>query len=54
VTERYHKLGKTVYIKHLNTSSKVLLEKAEKIINVNYTDDDPSFKIVLEEKEAFA
>ena len=54
VTERYHKLGKTVYIKHLNSSSKVLLEKAEKIINVNYTDDDPSFKIVVEEKEAIA
>ncbi|MCC5938309.1 MAG: SulP family inorganic anion transporter [Lunatimonas sp.] len=48
VTERYEKLGKTVYIRHLNTSSKVLLNKAEKIINVNYTDDDPSYKIVVE------
>lgn len=51
VTERYHKLGKTVYIRHLNSSSRVLLNKAEKIINVNYTDDDPSFKIVLDEEK---
>jgi len=50
VTERYHKLGKTVYIRHLSSSSRVLLEKAEKIINVNYTDDDPSFKIVFENR----
>ncbi|MCH6235364.1 SulP family inorganic anion transporter [Cognataquiflexum rubidum] len=51
VTERYHKLGKTVYIRHLSSSSKVLLEKAETIINVNYTDDDPSFKIVFENRQ---
>ena len=48
VTERYEKVGKTVYIRHLNSSSRVLLERAEKIINVNYTDDDPSFKIVTD------
>jgi sulfate permease, SulP family len=54
VTERYEKLGKTVYIRHLDTSSKVLLNKAEKIINVNYTDDDPAFKIVLEKEETMA
>ncbi|MCL6260496.1 SulP family inorganic anion transporter [Aquiflexum sp. TKW24L] len=51
VTERYHKLGKTVYIRHLSSSSRVLLEKAETIINVNYTDDDPSFKIVFENRQ---
>ncbi|WP_215223680.1 SulP family inorganic anion transporter [Echinicola shivajiensis] len=48
VTERYNKVGKTVYIRHLSTSSKTLLEKAEKIINVNYADDDPSYKIVMD------
>jgi SulP family sulfate permease len=48
VTERYHKLGKTVYIRHLSSSSRVLLEKAERIININYTDDDPSYKIVID------
>ncbi|ERM84691.1 hypothetical protein P872_23565 [Rhodonellum psychrophilum GCM71 = DSM 17998] len=48
VTERYHKLGKTVYIKHLSSSSRVLLEKADKIINVNYTDDDPSYILVMD------
>lgn len=51
VTERYEKLGKTVYIRHLNSSSRVLLERAEKIINVNYTDDDPSFKIIFDEEQ---
>ncbi|MFN3801166.1 SulP family inorganic anion transporter [Belliella pelovolcani] len=48
ITERYNRLGKTVYIKHLGTSSKVLLQKADKIINVNYTDDDPSYKIIMD------
>jgi SulP family sulfate permease len=51
VTERYEKMGKTVYIRHLDSSSRVLLAKAEKIIHVNYTDDDPAFKIVLEEDQ---
>ena len=50
VTERYDKLGKTVYIRHL-TSSRILLENAQKIINVNYADDDPSYKVVLEENQ---
>ncbi|WP_084119259.1 hypothetical protein [Aquiflexum balticum] len=49
ITERYEKMGKTVYIRHLDSSSRVLLAKAEKIIHVNFTDDDPAFKIVLEE-----
>ncbi|AWW32596.1 sodium-independent anion transporter [Echinicola strongylocentroti] len=48
VTERYDKMGKTVYIRHLSTSSKNLLEKAEKIININYADNDPSYKIVMD------
>ncbi|WP_143962894.1 SulP family inorganic anion transporter [Litoribacter populi] len=51
VTERYEKLGKTVFIRHLDTSSRTLLAKADKIINVNFTDDDPSYKIVERERE---
>lgn len=51
VTERYDKLGKTVYIRHLTSSSRILLENAHKIINVNYADDDPSYKVVLEENK---
>jgi len=43
VTERYNKLGKTVYIRHLDTSSRALLHKASPIIHVNYTEDDPEF-----------
>jgi sulfate permease, SulP family len=54
VTDRYEKLGKTVYIRHLDSTSRVLLTKAEKIINVNYTDDDPAFKIILEKEETMA
>jgi len=29
-------------------ASKILLENAKKIIKVNYADDDPSYKVVLE------
>jgi len=47
VTERYHKLGKTVYIRHLDTSSKNLLNKAEKIIKVNYAEDEEEYKIIV-------
>ena len=48
VTERYHKLGKTVYIRHLDTSSKNLLNKAEKIIKVNYAEDEEDYKIIVD------
>lgn len=51
VTERYDKLGKTVYIRHLTTSSRTLLTNAEKIINVNFTDDDPSYKIMFDKDQ---
>jgi len=47
VTERYHKVGKTVYIRHLDTSSKNLLHKAEKIIKVNYAEDEEDYKIIV-------
>jgi len=48
VTERYHKVGKTVYIRHLDTGSKNLLNRAEKIIKVNYADDEEDYKIIVE------
>ncbi|KEO72153.1 SulP family inorganic anion transporter [Anditalea andensis] len=48
VTERYYKVGKTVYIRHLDTSSKNLLNRAEKIIKVNYAPDEEDYKIVVE------
>jgi SulP family sulfate permease len=43
VTDRYSKLGKTVYVRHLNGSSRALLHKASAIIHVNYKEDDPKF-----------
>lgn len=46
ITERYQKLGKIVFVRHLNPSSKALLNKASKIIHVNYTEDDPAFIVV--------
>lgn len=48
VTERYQKLEKMFYIKHLSSSSRVLLKKADKIIKVNYTDDDPRYILVMD------
>ncbi len=50
ITERYGKLGKMVYIRHLNNSSKALLEKASKIIHVNYKEDDPAFTLAGKQK----
>ncbi|MGY6559612.1 MAG: SulP family inorganic anion transporter [Nitritalea sp.] len=51
VTERYEKLGKTVYIRHLDTSSKTLLQKASSIIKIHYIADEPTYKVFLDKKE---
>lgn len=47
ITERYHKVGKKVNIKHLSPDCKKLLKNAESIINVNVM-EDPSY-LVMEE-----
>ncbi|MFY0483836.1 SulP family inorganic anion transporter [Flavobacterium sp. PLA-1-15] len=44
VTKRYHKSGKTVYLRHLSPDCIALLKNAEAIIEVNII-TDPSYKV---------
>lgn len=48
ITERYHKLGKEVRLKHLSPDCKRLLKNAEKIISVHVI-EDPTYKVVTDE-----
>ena len=48
ITERYHKAGKKVTLRHLSTDCKNLLKNADKIIDVN-VEEDPSYKVVLDD-----
>ena len=45
VTSRYHKLGKTVYLRHLSPDCRRLLKNAEAIIDVNII-EDPTYNLV--------
>jgi SulP family sulfate permease len=47
ITERYHKAGKTVHLKHLSTDCRKLLKDAEKIIEVNII-EDPKYRVVYD------
>jgi sulfate permease, SulP family len=47
LTERYHKVGKTVHLKHLSADCRKLLKNAEKIIDVNVM-EDPTYKVVVD------
>lgn len=46
ITERYHKQGKKVYLKHLSKDCRKLLKNAEDIIEVNVM-DDPTYKVLV-------
>jgi SulP family sulfate permease len=46
ITERYHKVGKKVQLKHLSPDCKVLLKNAEQIIAVNVI-EDPKYKVAV-------
>lgn len=46
LTERYHKVGKVVHLKHLSPDCKILLKNAEEIIEVNVL-EDPTYKICV-------
>lgn len=48
LTERYQKVNKTVYLKHLSPDCQRLLKNAEKIIQVNLL-EDPSYKVMTDE-----
>lgn len=46
ITERYHKAGKRIRLKHLSPDCRKLLKNAEKIIVVNVL-EDPTYKLVV-------
>lgn len=47
ITERYHKVGKKVHLKHLSSDCKRLLKNAESIIDVNVL-EDPTYKVAVD------
>ncbi|MCG9881187.1 MAG: SulP family inorganic anion transporter [Bacteroidia bacterium] len=46
LTERYHKLGKKIHLKHLSEDCRQLLKNAEDIIDVNVM-EDPTYPVML-------
>jgi sulfate permease, SulP family len=48
VTERYHKEGKRVRLKHLSEDCKMLLSNAESIIEINHY-EDPNYKLLSDQ-----
>jgi SulP family sulfate permease len=51
ITERYHKLGKKVHLKHLSKDCVKLLDNAKAIIDVNVL-EDPKYKLPLDTRKA--
>ena len=47
LTERYHKVGKKVHLKHLSPDCKKLLANADELIDVNVM-EDPTYKLVVD------
>lgn len=47
LTERYHKQGKKLHLKHLSPDCRKLLSNADAIIEVNIL-EDPSYKVVID------
>ena len=47
LTERYHKVGKKVHLRHLSNDCIKLLNNAEAIIDVNI-EEDPSYKVAVD------
>jgi sulfate permease, SulP family len=47
ITERYHKAGKIVHLRHLSSDCKDLLKNAEAIIDVNIL-EDPTYKVAAD------
>ncbi|MBN7802001.1 SulP family inorganic anion transporter [Algoriphagus aestuariicola] len=45
ITDRYHKVGKTVHLKHLSPDCRQLIKNAEEVIDVNVI-EDPTYKVV--------
>lgn len=53
ITERYHKVGKKVHLKHLSKDCVKLLDNAEAIIDVNVL-EDPSYKLPVDKKKVYS
>lgn len=47
ITERYHKVGKTVHLKHLSPDCRQLIRNAEAVIDVNVI-EDPTYKVMTD------
>ncbi|MGF1566355.1 MAG: SulP family inorganic anion transporter [Flavobacteriales bacterium] len=47
ITERYHKVGKTVHLKHLSADCRQLIRNAEAVIDVNVI-EDPTYKVMTD------
>lgn len=47
ITERYHKVGKKLHLKHLSLDCRKLLKNADEIIDVNVM-EDPTYKVVVD------
>ncbi|HSI68613.1 MAG TPA: SulP family inorganic anion transporter [Gillisia sp.] len=47
LTERYHKQGKKLHLRHLSADSRKLLSNADAIIEVNIL-EDPTYKVVVD------
>jgi len=47
LTERYHKAGKKIHLKHLSRDCRVLLSNAEAIIDINII-EDPTYRVVTD------
>ncbi|MFC5624415.1 SulP family inorganic anion transporter [Algoriphagus winogradskyi] len=47
LTERYHKVGKKVHLKHLSPDCRRLLENADELIDINVI-EDPTYKLAVD------
>lgn len=50
ITERYHKVGKKLHLRHLSQDCRQLLQNANDIIEVNIL-EDPTYKVVIDKME---
>jgi len=48
ITERYHKMGKRLHLKHLSADCRLLLKNAEDVIDVNVL-EDPTYKVAVDQ-----
>ncbi|MDF1696086.1 MAG: SulP family inorganic anion transporter [Saprospiraceae bacterium] len=53
ITERYHKVGKKVHLKHLSKDCVRLLDNAKAIIDVNVL-EDPRYKLPVDKRTIFS